>query len=266
MTTREALPWFACTLDGAGYIEPFRNHKPIDATSQRRFNIPMVEHRKLMLLALWAGLLPLLAIHASYLIAASQGHVPWCIPYFDSCTSISATGRHGIAYGWFKLTMIPAAIILFLFWRALFAWQVSSSAQQQRAIMVIGCIGAVCLAIYTIALGEAGDLFRRQRQIGATVYFTFTYLAQLLLVAWLFRFRPTEGKSNLWLYTMFAFCIACLSIGIVSLLIDAYTHWHDNVEDAIEWILALLIDLNFLVFYGHLRGLQGQDYALPNKI
>jgi hypothetical protein len=265
MTTRESTHWFHPTLVYSGYIGLFHKYKPIDATGDRSFNIAMEKHRKLKNLALWAGLVPFIAIHASYLIAATQTHVPWCVPYWDSCTSISATGRHGIAYGWFKLTMIPAALILFMFWRALFSWQVSLEANQQRALMVIGCIGAICLAVYTVALGEAGDLFRRQRQIGATIYFTFTYLAQLLLVAWLFRHAPTSGQRNTWLYTMFATCAACLIIGIISLLIDAYTHWHDDVEDAIEWILALLIDLNFLFFYGYLRSIQRQDYALPTK-
>ena len=44
-------------------------------------------------LALITGLLPLVCVHTTYLIAASHGHVPWCVPYWDSCTSISATGR-----------------------------------------------------------------------------------------------------------------------------------------------------------------------------
>lgn len=199
--------------------------------------------------ALLAGLLPLIAIHASYLIAASQSYVPWCIPYWDSCTSISATGRHGVAYFWFKFTMLPAALILFLFWRALGSWQKSLEPGSGRSLMVVGCIGAICLAIYTVALGEAGDLFRRQRQIGATIYFTFTYLAQLMLVAWLLK----RGIKNIWLNYMTLACIACLVIGVTSLLIDAYTDWHDDVEDAIEWILALIIDVNFLAFYGYLK-------------
>lgn len=204
---------------------------------------------KLKTLSLFAGAIPFVAIHASYLIAATQGYVDWCIPYIDSCTSISKTGREGFAYFWFKATMIPAAIVLFMFWRQLHEWQQQVSGAPNRALMIVGCIGAVCLVIYTVALGEAGDLFRRQRQIGATVYFTFTYLAQLMLVAWLIK----QSIRSPWRLYMLVSCISCLVIGIISLTIDAYTDWHDDVEDAIEWILALIIDLNFIAFYFYLN-------------
>ena len=48
--------------------------------------------------ALVTAVAPIVFIHLTYLISAAQGYVPWCIPYIDSCTSISATGRHGIAF------------------------------------------------------------------------------------------------------------------------------------------------------------------------
>ena len=207
---------------------------------------------RLKQLAFVAGALPFVAIHASYLIAATEGYVDWCVPYWDSCTSISKTGREGIAYVWFKVTMIPAAVVIFLFWRQLYKWQSLSVFPANKALMIVGCIGAVCLAIYTFALGEAGDLFRRQRQVGATVYFTFTYLAQLMLVAWLLR----HGVKSFWRNYMLASCVACLVIGIISLVIEANTYWHDDVEDAIEWILAFIIDVNFLAFFAYLLVLE----------
>lgn len=214
----------------------------------------MSETKRLQHLTLLAGIVPLIAIHAAYVIAAIQGYVGWCIPYWDSCTSISATGRHGIAYGWFKLTMISSAVILFLVWREIYRWQSSIVQSTHRTLMLVGCMGAVCLAMYTIALGEAGEYFRKQRQLGATVYFTFTYLAQLMLVAWLFR----NGVRSIWRTYLFIACASCLLIGVYSLSIDAYTDWHDDIEDAIEWILALLIDLNFLAFYYYLRSSRQQ--------
>ena len=68
-------------------------------------------------LPLWTGILPIVAIHATYVVAAIEGYVPWCIPYIDSCTSISATGRNGTAFFLFKATMIPSAVLLYFFWR-----------------------------------------------------------------------------------------------------------------------------------------------------
>lgn len=45
-------------------------------------------------LALAAALSPLLTIHDTFVIAAFEGYISWCIPYWDSCTSISRTGRY----------------------------------------------------------------------------------------------------------------------------------------------------------------------------
>lgn len=67
-------------------------------------------------LALEAGLMPLLTIHATFAIAAVEGHTSWCIPYWGSCSSISRTGRHGTAYFVFKGVMLPAALLGVLFW------------------------------------------------------------------------------------------------------------------------------------------------------
>lgn len=61
-------------------------------------------------------ILPTLAININYLIAAFEGHVPWCNPYWDSCTSISATGRQGTAFLFFKGTMLPLAFLYWYYW------------------------------------------------------------------------------------------------------------------------------------------------------
>jgi len=54
----------------------------------RRRSIP------LWWLALAAALSLLLTIHDTFVIAVFEGYISWCIPYWDSCTSISRTGRY----------------------------------------------------------------------------------------------------------------------------------------------------------------------------
>ena len=49
---------------------------------------------KLKVIPLATALLPAVAVHVCYLLAANQGHVSWCFPYFPDCVSISATRRH----------------------------------------------------------------------------------------------------------------------------------------------------------------------------
>ena len=184
------------------------------------------------------------AVHVSYLLAAWQGHVPGCNPYWDSCSSISAAGRQMPEFLWFKLTMLPAAVLIIVYWRHMSTW-LESLGIPHHTIRPLGQIAGVFLILYVLALGIEGDVFRLQRRIGVTLYFTLTYLAQLLLVTRLWRanIKPVPVKL------MLGICVALLIVGLCSLFIDLMTNWHDAVEDAFEWILALLIDFYFLISY-----------------
>ena len=201
--------------------------------------------RALQAIPVLTGLLPIIAIHSTYLIAAGQGYVPWCFPYLESCTSISATGREGIAYFVFKGTMIPSACLLVIYWYLSYRWlrALGDVGQTPFTLFVLGAIGAVFLVVYTVALGGAGDWLQLQRRIGVILYFTLTYLSQLLLIWRLFRLgmsdRVTQGLLGL--------AVTSLSIGIATLILDVSIDNYDNYEDAFEWILALLIHLHFLL-------------------
>ena len=197
------------------------------------------------MVAALTGLVPIIAIHSAYLVAAAQGHVPWCFPWFESCTSISATGRYGAAGYLFKGTMIPAAMLLMLYWHLMSRWLLSlgDAKPVARMIFVIGALGAIFLIIYTVALGVPGDEFRLQRRLGATSYFTLTYLSQLLVVWRMEKLLPGDATRP-WLLGL---CMTALAIGVATLVLDAMLANYDDYEDAFEWILALLVHLYFLV-------------------
>jgi len=78
---------------------------------------PQMISRDIARVALVLAILPTAVININYLIAASEGYVPWCVPYWDSCTSISATGQEGSAFFFFKSTMIPIAFIYLWYWK-----------------------------------------------------------------------------------------------------------------------------------------------------
>ena len=65
---------------------------------------------------------PLVAIHSCYLLAAQNGHVPWCLPYIDSCTSISATGRHRPESLVFRAAIMPSAALMLVYWTLVERW------------------------------------------------------------------------------------------------------------------------------------------------
>ena len=196
-------------------------------------------------LPLLTGLLPIIAVHATWLVSASEGHVPWCFPYLDSCTSISATGRHGLAFYLFKAMMIPAAVLLVLYWWVTCQWLrlLGDNRMQTATILLLGAIAAIFLVIYTVALGAAGDLLRLHRRVGIIVYFTFTFLSQLLLV-WRLEKLAVKDSTCRWLLWL---CTLALAIGIVTLVLDAVLDNYEDYENAFEWVLALLIHVYFLV-------------------
>ncbi|MDH5737812.1 MAG: hypothetical protein OEZ23_05845 [Gammaproteobacteria bacterium] len=211
------------------------------------------EHYPVLPVPLITGLLPIITVHLTYLVSAWEGYVPWCFVYIDSCASISATGRHGTAFYLFKGLMIPAAFCLMLYWRLTHRWLLGLGEQSQgvrRAIICIGIIGAVALILYTLALGAGTEYLRIQRRIGVIIYFTFTFLAQLLL-SWRLGLLLKNDSTRRWQLTL---CYGVLGIGISTLFLDILLPNYEDYEDAFEWIMALGIHCYFLVTWRTGRG------------
>ncbi|OEY65972.1 hypothetical protein [Marinobacter sp. X15-166B] len=193
--------------------------------------------------ALAAALVPFLAIHVTFAVAILEGYVPWCVPYWDSCTSISRTGRHGMAYFIFKGAMLPAALLGVQFWwlNSLWLRRLGAPGHGQFWIRWLGLVACVALGAYTLALGHEGAGFSLTRRTGVVLYFALTYLAQLLISAALSdhpRWHQS-GKRLLWLSEV------TLAVGILSVILSVVVpDWYRQVDDAFEWVLALLIYLH----------------------
>jgi hypothetical protein len=207
----------------------------------------MADHRSFHLwwLALAAGLLPLLTIHATFAISVLEGHVELCMPYWDSCTSISRTGRYGTSYFIFKGTMLPAALLGILFWWLNSRWlrQLGVHSSGVAWIPWLGLVASVALGAYTMALGHEGDGFNLIRRIGVVLYFSLTFICELLVSAGL-RSHPLWKHTGMRLLNL---CQITLGVGILSVTLEGVLPaFHDTREDAFEWILALLINLHAL--------------------
>lgn len=204
--------------------------------------------------ALLACVIPFLAVHTCYLLAASGGHVDWCFPYIDSCTSISATGRKFPEYFVFKLTMIPSALLMILYWRLNHQWlrwmQVPDS-RKLNSIPWMGLVAGVFLIIYVIALGHKGDSFQLMRRTGVTLHFALTYLSALFLTLHL-RELNAQGVlpvSGWVLRGMWWICLSVLMIGIAHDLLKGIFDNYEDWEDAVEWNVALLLNLHYLLVW-----------------
>lgn len=199
--------------------------------------------------ALLTAALPFLCVHLGYLLAASQGHVPWCVPYWDSCTSISATGRELPEKILFKLLMMPAGVCAMVFWWLVRQWLRLRTGIDSSAVCWLGVSAAGFMLLYVAALGESND-YRWARQAGIILFFALSYVAQLVF---LYHARQRaaqldagEKRALRWQWHGAQLVLA---IGVGSVLLDLLHPHYDAVEDAVEWILMLCITLQFASHY-----------------
>lgn len=199
-------------------------------------------------LPLAAGLLALFTIHLCYVIAAAHGHVPWCLPWLDSCTSISATGRQLPEKLLFRpLMMIDALLVAATLWLAGY-WLRDlgdNALRTQRVLGWCGVLAALCIVFYTGALGEAGDQARLMRRIGVTLGFALTFLGELLLlarIAALRRRQPARIPAGPF-RTLYGLMALFLVLGVTSVLLSAFYDGYRYMDDAFEWVFALLLNL-----------------------
>lgn len=189
--------------------------------------------------------LPLLAVHAAYLISASSSLVPWCLPYWDGCTSISRAARHGSANLVFKSLMLPHAAMLALFWLRAQRWLQGLRADAPRrvaAVCWLGVTAAAFLTLYVVFLGVDGNLYQWLRRYGITVYFSFTVLAQMLVLALLGQ-HPLLSRALR--RAMLVLAASLLGLGLASIPLQHLARDADAVVNALEWSYALLM----IVFY-----------------
>lgn len=186
-------------------------------------------------------LLPLFTIHATYLIAASQGFVEWCIPYVQSCTSISATGRNGLGYFVFKGAMIPAQVLLVFYWWVNDRWLQSLGYPRGHGVFWLGLLASLFMMIYILSLGHAGDTFHLLRRIGVIGYVGMTGIAQISLGAALYR-SGGFSRSGRRLLGLSGFTLAVASLSVILDGLPAVDH--DRMEHSFEWILIVLLILH----------------------
>lgn len=190
-------------------------------------------------LGVLAAVLPVLTTHVSFLVSAGQGHIDWCFPYWEGCSSISRAGRHGLAYFLFKGGMIPACVLLAIFWQLNRVWLTSMDCSRGRAIGWLGTLASLSLLAYTLTLGHRGEEFHLVRRIGVMGYFGLTFVAQVQLGAAL---RGTE-QFALAGQRLLRLSGVILAIGLLSVVLGLiFPDRYDDMEDGFEWTLALLMD------------------------
>lgn len=192
-------------------------------------------------LAWLAALLPVAVIHGVYLLSAHAGHVPWCLPYVDGCTSISAAARQGSALYWFRAFMLPYAGVLAAYWIIASLWcrALRPEARIRRhGVLALGLAGAAFYVLYAAFLGEEGATYQLLRRYGINLYFAFTVLAQMLLISLLARQPRIPQRLRRLFLLLFALLIV---LGLASLPLQYLVEDRRALLNAIEWSYALLM-------------------------
>ena len=201
-------------------------------------------------LALLAGLLPIVCIHLTYWLAASHGQVPWCFPYIDSCTSISATGREPPAFFVFKGVMIPAAVLLIGYWIINAMWLRTLGSDRKnwlRALKALGVLAGGGLIFYSVYLGSIGPEYRQYRHTGVLTFFGFSFFAQLVITWLLGTIAGIREAHPLGLKLLQGLMLLDLLVGLANVIIGFVDPaFYDTINNAFAWNFTLLLCLHVL--------------------
>ena len=199
-------------------------------------------------LPLAAGLLPAAAVLVAWGLSIAAGLVPDCLPWIDGCTSISRAARHGHGNVVFKMVVLPCTVLQALHWALAREWLRLRGREgaATHAILALGLIAAVALAVYATYLGTEGRTYGAIRRFGFTTYFGATFVAMLLFVRGLLALGVHRRISR----AMLAIGLLIVFVGIAS-VVSGYAvtddHLRDRLEDLLEWHLAILLTGAFVL-------------------
>ncbi len=207
-------------------------------------------------LAILVTFLPLFAVNLSYIMSASAELVPLCIPYIDGCTSISRAARQGDAIFLFRASMIVNAVLLMWYWRYAQCWlntlrtygAVKQGKRSSQVMVCLGVVGALFLILYADYLGTSGAFYRFMRRYGVIFYFTFTPLAQMIMLNQLYKISklaPNAGIKLGVLRYQLTILVIMLLMGLVSLSLRYNLGPSSERQNIIEWNFALLLTAFF---------------------
>jgi len=221
-------------------------------------------------IAALAGLLPVLAANAAFLVNV-HGGLEGCFPYWDGCYSVSGGVRSGPGLWIFKWAALPTALLMAWCWLRTAEWlERGAPGRDTRTAWItgLGVAGAAFFLVYALWLGTDGEIYRWMRRYGVVFYFAFTALAQLLLasVLWKRRLEMHGGAARVASRAYLAVVVLMWILGVASAFKRKLTDdpsFLDRVENALEWDFALAMSLVFLalaaVFRAAERGLSPGD-------
>lgn len=226
----------------------------------------------LYVVPLIAGLLPIVAVGLSYVIASSLDVIPSCVPFVEGCTSISATGRYPPTSFLFRATMLPESVLLLVYWLLSVAWLRSlrrDAGLPATGGLWVGWLGAgasVALVLYVTFLGTHEPFYEFMRRFGIYLYFLFTIIAQIVLARALLKL-PLEAGLRRLARVQLGLALLPFALGALNTTLKATLADPDPVENVIEWNVALLMQVYVVLSWiGWRRSGFAVDFRLQKNI
>ena len=190
----------------------------------------------------------------SYLIAIQYDHpkVETCNPYFQGCLKITDAGIFSPEGYVFRGGMIAACAFFIMWWMTNFnvlSQRLKASSIYLKASTGLGVIGAISLIISTaLLIPPRGAIDWKLHVICATSFFLIMFFAQLIdLIIHL------KGKNQLVIEKR-SMLLKKAAVGIQAIMIVTFLALEamdkgDDIRNAIEWWLALLVAVYFATTY-----------------
>jgi len=203
-------------------------------------------------LVLFVIILPLLAMNSAYLISAQTGLVPWCVPYFEGCTSISRAGRSGYSIFVYRILVVVYSFSLMLFWLYAGNWLDllhGKKMRMSRLILYLGLVSSIALLLYINFLGTTGELNSILRRTGSYIYFALSPIAQLLLLIqhYTLQRQNPDAPLNLKVLQYQRIVVILMALfGAVSVYFVITNQNTSERQNIVEWNVALLLILYYV--------------------
>ena len=195
----------------------------------------------------WAAVVPLATITTTYIVAASVEHVAACVPYLTGCTSVSSTGRMAPESLVFRAGLLPAAVILILFWHrcAMFLELHGDRAGRVTGLKILGVILGLSLMLYALTLGFEDGIYPRLRRIGMSGFAIGTFLAELVFIV---GYRPRRRDDTMahwrWLVLL---CVALPVFDVISEIVKWAAVDGNSPDHVATWNAFVVASAYYLV-------------------
>jgi hypothetical protein len=148
--------------------------------------------------------------------------------------------------------MITYGVLLIVFWIYAQQWLnllYGHTTKIARIILWLGIVGAIFLIIYIDFLGTTGEVNRFMRRYGIMIFFTFTPLAQILMLEQHYNILPSRPEDAIKpgvLKFQLIVLLLMLIIAIISTTLEATQNKTYESENIVEWNFSLLMNMYFL--------------------